>query len=83
MNDGNIAHFAFYHEAEACRQIAFQERPVNVAGVIGDHNTAIRWQIVDTSHCDLDAGEHEDHFGSEGDQFLPAMHAGHEYRDNE
>jgi len=75
MHDRNIAHFTFDDEAESRRQIAVQEYAVDVTGVVGHDDTAIRGQVLVTSNRDLHSGPNEYNSGGPGDQALPPVPA--------
>ena len=61
MHDRDVPHFTFDNEAESCGQIAVQKHAIDITGMVGHDNAAIRRQVFISAYRDLDSSEHEHH----------------------
>ena len=83
MGDRYIAHLTFNHERELCRQEAFQQHAINVAGVIGNHDAAAVRQILETVQLRSYPGQQERRAGGTGCEPATPLEPGDDDRDNQ
>ena len=83
VGGAEVAHFPLDDEIEPPGQVALEQRPVEVARVIGNHDAVVRREVVHPRHANVDHREYEDHAGRPGDQFLPPFRGRHDEDDDQ